>query len=187
MEHIQIVRSNRKSIALQVTPDEQIILRAPLRMSQQEIDEFLQQKAKWLEERLSMVRNRNAEARKQALTRKELNQLYLRARWTLPGRVEFFAKAMGVTHGPVTIRCQTARWGSCSANGNLSFNLLLMLAPPEVQDYVVVHELAHRKQMNHSAAFWAEVAAAMPDYAIHRKWLSEHGGELMARMRVMEE
>ena len=62
-----------------------------------------------------------------------------------------------------------------------------MLSPPEVLDYVVVHELAHRRQMNHSAAFWAEVEAVLPDYSLRKQWLKEQGGVLMARLRAMEE
>ena len=82
----------------------------------------------------------------------------------IPARVEYFARIIGVTYGNITIRNQKTRWGSCSSKGNLNFNCLLMLAPPEVLDYVVVHELCHRKQMNHSKAFWTEVENVFPDY-----------------------
>ena len=72
--------------------------------------------------------------------------------------------------------------GSCSGAGNLNFNCLLMLAPPEVRDYGVVHELCHRKEMNHSARFWKEVENILPDYRQRRAWLKENGGRLIARM-----
>ena len=93
-----------------------------------------------------------------------------------------FAPQVGVSYGRITIRSQRTRWGSCSARGNLNFNCLLMLCPEEVRDYVVVHELCHRKQLNHSPQFWAEVAAILPDAARHRKWLKENGGALIARL-----
>ena len=89
---------------------------------------------------------------------------------------------VGVTVGRVTIRNQKTRWGSCSTKGNLNFNCLLMLCPEEVRDYVVVHELCHRKELNHSARFWAEVEKILPDYCIKRKWLKEHGIEIIGRM-----
>ena len=77
--------------------------------------------------------------------------------------------------GTITIREQKTRWGSCSAKGNLNFNWKLVLMPPEILDYVVVHELAHRLQMNHSAAFWAEVGKILPDYRERRQWLKVNG------------
>ena len=97
----------------------------------------------------------------------------------IPTRVEYFAKIIGVTYGNITIRNQKTRWGSCSSKGNLNFNCLLMLAPPEVLDYVVVHELCHRKQMNHSKAFWSEVEKVFPDYKKSIKWLKEEGSQIM--------
>ena len=78
-----------------------------------------------------------------------------------------------------TIRDMKTRWGSCSSKGNLNFNCLLMLAPPEVLDYVVVHELCHRKQMNHSKAFWLEVEKVLPNYKEVRKWLKEEGSQMI--------
>ena len=83
----------------------------------------------------------------------------------------------------ITIRNQKTRWGSCSSKGNLNFNCLLMLTPPEVIDYVVVHELCHRKEMNHSGAFWAEVEKVLPDYKEQVKWLKENGGQIIGRMK----
>ena len=89
---------------------------------------------------------------------------------------------MGVTYGRSTIRSQHTRWGSCSARGNLNFNCLLALTPPEVLDYVVVHELCHRKELNHSPAFWAEAERVLPDYKNRRNWLKENGTALIARL-----
>ena len=96
----------------------------------------------------------------------------------IPGRVKYYAYIIGVTYGKITIRNQKTRWGSCSSNGNLNFNNRLLFVPKELVDYVVVHELAHRKEMNHSNAFWNVVEKYMPDYKERRQWLKEHGQEL---------
>lgn len=73
------------------------------------------------------------------------------------------------------MREQKTRWGSCSAAGNLNFNWKLILMPPEILDYVVVHELAHRKELNHSKAFWSVVEQILPDYKERRRWLKTEG------------
>ena len=86
---------------------------------------------------------------------------------------------LGVTYGRITIRNQRSKWGSCSSKGNLNFNCLLMLTPPEVID----SELCHRKEMNHSERFYAEVLRIFPDYYKWNKWLKENGGAIIARMR----
>ena len=100
----------------------------------------------------------------------------------IPKRVQHYAPLVGVTCGRITIRNQRSRWGSCSSKGNLNFNCLLMLCPEEVRDYVVIHELCHRIEMNHSPKFWAEVERVCPDYRAHRKWLKDHGTELIGRL-----
>lgn len=92
--------------------------------------------------------------------------------------MEYFAPLVGVTYNRIFIKEQKTRWGSCSSKGNLNFNWRLILAPEEVLNYVVVHELAHRKEMNHSKAFYAIVESVLPDYRQSRKWLRENGQRL---------
>ena len=96
-------------------------------------------------------------------------------------KAALYAGIMQVTFGTITVRDQKTRWGSCSAKGNLNFNWRLILAPEPVLDYVVIHELAHRKEMNHSERFWNLVETVMPDYRNQRRWLKDHGDRLMAR------
>ena len=105
-----------------------------------------------------------------------------RAAKTIPQRAAYYAPLVGVTYGRITIRKQRSRWGSCSSKGNLSFNCLLMRAPPEVLDSVVVHELCHRREMNHSDLFYAEVLRVCPDYPARRAWLKENGDALLAML-----
>ena len=101
-----------------------------------------------------------------------------KARKQLEDRAAYYAGLMGVTYNRITVRAAKTRWGSCSARGNLNFHWKLILMPPEVLDYVVVHELAHRREMNHSSRFWTEVERIMPDYKRRRKWLKENGGQV---------
>lgn len=114
-----------------------------------------------------------------------------KAKSYIPKRVSIYATKMGVSYGKITIRDQKTRWGSRSSSGTLSFNWRLMLAPKEVLDYVVIHELCHIKQMNHSKAFWMEVENVMPDYKIYRDWLKENGkmltNEAAAKLAFLEE
>lgn len=100
------------------------------------------------------------------------------ARELLESRAAFFHAVTGGTYQKLTVRDQKTRWGSCSSRGTLSFNYRLIFAPPEILDYVVVHELCHLTHMNHSKDFWNMVGSVMPDYQKHRKWLREHGHEL---------
>ncbi len=116
------------------------------------------------------------------LTDAEIRELADRAMSVIPERVEYYARLINVSYGKITIRNQRSRWGSCSSKGNLNFNCLLMLAPQEVIDSVIVHELCHRKHMNHSKAFYSEVYRVFPDYDRWDKWLKEHGEEIMRRM-----
>ncbi len=95
------------------------------------------------------------------------------ARQRITRRVEYFAPLVGVTYNRIFIKEQKTRWGSCSSLGNLNFNWKLILLNEELLDYVVVHELAHRKQMNHSPTFWAEVERVLPDYRERRRRLRE--------------
>lgn len=93
-------------------------------------------------------------------------------------RLDCFAPRIGVEFGHVTVRDQRSRWGSCSAKGNLNFNWKLIMAPPQVLDYVVIHELCHRIEFNHSPRFWSLVERQMPEYEDWKKWLKRHGSEL---------
>lgn len=179
MVNYALIRSNRKTIAIQVKSDGQVIVRAPVHVSQMEIRRIVDARAEWIERHLLAVR-RNQQQAAVPFSAARLKELADAARRDIPERVARYAALMRVTCGRITIRAQRTRWGSCSAKGDLNFNCLLMLCPQEVRDYVVVHELSHRKELNHSACFWHEVAKVMPDYAVHRRWLKEHGGALIS-------
>ena len=184
MQKIELVRSNRRSIAIEVTSDLRVIVRAPRRLSEREINRFVGEKADWIDIHLRKMKERqeqHSEGQDKALTEQEIRLLTTRAKRVFPPKVKKYAEIIGVTYGNITIRMQKSRWGSCSGKGNLNFNCLLMNAPEEIVDYVVVHELCHRKEMNHSDRFWAEVEKVLPDYKERRKWLKDNGMSLGMR------
>ena len=179
---VTVIRSNRKTVAIQVNSDLSVTVRAPRSASEKDIEEILKRKEAWISkhiEKIKKTKERFEAEPTEKLTREKVIALAEEALKVIPARVEYFARVIGVTYGKITIRNQKTRWGSCSSKGNLNFNCLLMLAPPEVLDYVVVHELCHRKQMNHSKAFWSEVEKVLPDYKEARKWLKEEGSQMI--------
>ena len=178
---VLLVRSSRKTLAVQIRADGTVIARAPLRMPKDRILCFLSEKASWIRMQQGRMQERE-KMRQQArihLDAAQEKELRERAKSVLAQRTAYFARQVGVTYGRITVRDQKTRWGSCSQTGNLNFNFRLILAPPEVLDYVVVHELCHRRQMNHSAQFWQEVAQVLPDYRKRKAWLTENGWRLM--------
>ncbi len=174
-----ILRSRRKTLALQITPAGEVLVRCPSRCSQRDIRAFVDSKQPWLEKHLAAIRSAPALP---PFTSKELASLAARAKAVIPPRVAHHAALLGVSYGRVTIRAQHTRWGSCSAKGNLNFNCLLVLCPPEVLDYIILHELCHRLEFSHTPAFWALVARACPAYRLHIQWLRENGSALIARL-----
>lgn len=181
---MEVIYSSRRTMGLEVTADGRVKARVPNRTADAVVEKFVKERAGWIAEKYLLQKARQ-EKQKLARGTKDYEQnpaLEARyrelARAVIGQRVSYFAAKMGVTYGRISIRDQKTRWGSCSGRGNLNFNWKLVLMPPEVLDYVVVHELAHRKQMNHSPLFWAEVSRVLPDYESRRRWLKEHGKEV---------
>lgn len=177
-----VLRSSRRTLAMSFE-DRGLVIRAPLRCGRERIAAFLRAQQPWLEKqgKLWLARRETLSALT-PLTSDQLDALRAEAKAVFPARVAHYAPLIGVDYGTVTIRAQKTRWGSCSVRGNLSFNCLLLLAPAEVLDSVVVHELCHLKHMNHSPAFYAAVTQAFPNYAPCRDWLKAHGDELLRRL-----
>lgn len=180
---LEVRRSNRKTMSVEITREARVLVRAPYRMPVREIQRFVNEKSDWIEKHIQKAVEKQKEQQKEPpLTMEQIHELAEQALRELPKKVAYYAERIGVTYGRITIRNQKTRWGSCSGKGNLNFNCLLMLTPPEVQDYVVVHELCHRKEMNHSQRFWHEVEKVLPDYRERRKWLKENGTRIIERM-----
>ena len=177
----QMVRSKRRTVGISVKPGGEIIIRAPKLLPQAAVLAFVYQKTDWI---LSAYNNQKDRIPQDNNIEKDAATLALEKRYRdaareyIPKRVEYYHTLTGGSYEKITIRDQKTRWGSCSNNGTLSFNYRLMLAPPRVLDYVVVHELCHLTHMNHSREFWDMVASILPEYKEYRKWLKENGHTL---------
>ena len=178
---MEVIYSERKTLGLEVTADGSRVLGlVPVTALGPTVERFVEEK-KRLDQNISS-REREVKVAGSYGDRDYEKDPALEARYrelaraVISQRAAYFAAKMGVTFGRISIRAQKTRWGSCSSRGNLNFNWKLILMPPEILDYVVVHELAHRKQMNHSKLFWAEVERVLPDYRERRRWLKENGG-----------
>ncbi|MBR3780623.1 MAG: M48 family metallopeptidase [Clostridia bacterium] len=177
-----VIKSKRKTISIQVKPNE-VVIRVPLRMKEKEVEKFVESKRNWIEKHLHSVAEKQKLLQNTELyTEEEIESLVSKAKEIIPQKVDFYADKIGVTYNKITIRCQRTRWGSCSSKGNLNFNCLLVLLPDEIIDSVVVHELCHRKQMNHSAKFYAEIEKVFPDYKSCHAWLNQNGRKYMSRI-----
>ena len=210
----KLVRSKRKTLSLIVETDGTLTVRAPLRMKETEIRQFIEAKKNWIKRKQFKAQEEAAAPRRYVdgetfwylgqpvplriisdgksalvmdgsfkLTKSKQPQAQSvfttwykkRARKVLTERVEFFARKHGFKVGKIRISSARTRWGSCSSKETLSFTWRLVMAPPDVIDYIVVHELCHLKEMNHSVVFWTQVESILPDYKQHRKWLKSYG------------
>ncbi len=174
----EIIYSSRRSLAVQIISGGQVKVRAPKRTSKINIDRFLIEKQNWILKHLEKAAENAAPAPPPPLSEQERRHYMEIARDIFTRKTAYYAALMGVTYGRISIREQKTRWGSCSSKGNLNFNWRLIFAPDEVLDYIVVHELAHRREMNHSSAFYHIVETVLPDYKKEQKWLREHGESL---------
>ena len=179
----RVIRSARKTLQVEIRPDGEVLVRAPQHLADAEIRRFVESKADWIAEHTAKVKMRAQQASDvERLSMEDIRRLADEAAKDIPERVRRFAPVVGVRYGRITIRNQKSKWGSCSSQGNLNFNCLLMLAPPSVRDCVVVHELCHLIELNHSKRFWALVAKALPEYRKEEQWLKTQGMLIMRRM-----
>jgi len=177
---VRILRSDRSTVTIRITEADQIEVRCPNHATEQEIGQVLGHHSRWIRKQLQRVRDQGA--KEPPFSEAEIKKMILLAKQVIPPKAAYFAERLGVSFGRITVRRQRTKWGSCSSKGNLNFNCTLMRAPEPVLDYVVVHELCHRLEMNHSPAFWAQVARIIPDYQSCRQWLKDHGNELVGRL-----
>lgn len=167
------IRSARRTVLIQIKENGSVIVRTPYKTSRKQVEDFLKEKREWISRQQERVKE---EAKRRVTITDEMRKTGKKeAKRQIRERIAYYAELMGVSYGRVAVREQKTRWGSCSAAGNLNFNWKLILMPPEILDYVVVHELAHRKEPNHSKAFWSVVEQILPDYKERRRWLKTEG------------
>ena len=170
MEKYELIRSSRKTLALEITADCRLLVRAPLRMSQARIDAFLESHTDWIARHLQQQRLRAASA-PPLPTSDEIEALKRQARAILPDKVSYWSRHMGVTPTGLKITTARKRYGSCSGRNSLCFSCFLMTYPEAAIDLVVVHELCHIREKNHGPRFYALLEQYLPDYKERKKLL----------------
>ncbi len=166
-----IVRSARRTLAVEIDREGKVTVRAPKRCPRSTIDSFLDRKSDWIAQHIQMQLERSAAHPEPNEERRR--QLIEKARSVLPARVEFFSGIMGLSPTGLKITSARTRFGSCSAQNSICFSWRLMEFPDEAIDYVVVHELAHIVHKNHGAQFYALIESVLPDWRQRRALLRE--------------
>ncbi len=165
----KLIRSKRKTLSIEINERCELIVRAPLRMSESQIEKFLAEKQGWIEKSLEKMKIRTKN--RKVYSEEDIKEIYKKAKELLPERLEYWSSVTGFTPTGVKITSAKKRFGSCSPKNSLCFSLFLFDYPIEAVDYVIVHELCHIKEHNHSARFWALVEKYLPDYRERQKML----------------
>lgn len=163
----RVEKSMRKTISMRFK-NKELIVKAPFFMTKWTINNFVNKNKDWIERQL-------ARQEESVLDATKIDEYKKEARAYIVPKVQEYAAKFGFTYNNIRITSATTRWGSCSSKKNLNFSYRLILTPKEAVDYVIVHELCHLRQMNHSKKFWDEVAAIMPEYKKHEQFLKQQG------------
>ncbi len=158
----RVIHSQRKTIAIQVDEECNIVVKVPYGAKREDVDAFVLRKKPWLEKAVKKQMQRKADRKE--YTEEQIKEMRKKAKAVIPQKVEYYSRIMGVKPTCVKINSAKKRYGSCSPKNNLNFSLFVMDKDPRFIDYVVIHELAHIKHHNHSKAFYEFVARFMPDY-----------------------
>jgi predicted metal-dependent hydrolase len=164
------LRSRRMRLA--VYPGGRFVVSIPKRMDERHIDKFLLEKADWILAKIDAMKKKTP-VEKTPITKLELKRLKVVALERVHRRLEYFNDYYKFTYHNVSIRNQKTRWGSCSRQGNLNFNVKIALLPPHLADYIIVHEICHLREMNHSPRFWKLVAETFPEHKELRRMLKK--------------
>lgn len=174
---VEIIRSKRRSMAIQIRTDGSVVVRVPMHASDRAIKRFVSAHARWITDNRGQMFERRKKLADNPYDIPAWESLSAAdkkiAKQKIMEHVDYYARRMEIDYGSISMRNQKSRWGSCSSKGNLNFNYRLAYLPEELLDYVVVHELAHRRHMDHSAAFWEEVETYYPAYKKCRQMLND--------------
>lgn len=166
-----LIRSSRRTLALEITAALQVVVRAPQHMSAQRIERFVREHEEWIAAHMAIQQRRQAAAAARQVTPEQEAALRRQAAEVIPARVAHYGALMGLTPTGIRITSARKRFGSCSSKNSLCFSWRLMQYPPEAIDYVVVHELAHIRHHDHSRAFYALIEQYMPDHRARQRLL----------------
>lgn len=172
----ELVRSSRSSVSIEIKRGGAVVVRAPFLMPLKAIEEFVASKTGWIEKHKRKIAERGDILCFDDYTEADIERLKKAAKATIPPLVEKYGALIGVTPSGVRFNRAKKRFGSCSGKNSLNFSCFLMLYPTEAVEYVVVHELCHIREHNHSARFYAQVARVMPDHREREKLLKEYNG-----------
>lgn len=168
----RIIYSDRKTLSIEVTAEAEIVVRSPRSVSKRKIEKILFEKKNWLEKAVEKQKLR-MKSRK-IYTEAEIDALRQKALQIIPKKVEYYSRIIGVSPVSVKITAAKTRFGSCSGKNSLCFSLYLADYPDEAVDYVVVHELCHILEHNHSKRFWKAVEKYLPDYKTRQQLLKNN-------------
>lgn len=171
----KIIRSKRRTIALQIGRDAFLIVRAPLKTPDQAISEFVELKRSWIIKNQAIIRERNLLKPKWEISDRIRKHLKKKAKAFFIERTQYHALRLGIEYEKVKITSGMGNWGSCRGRGRLIFNWRLILAPPQIIDYVIIHELIHIIERNHSRRYWNKISSIYPNYQSCKKWLKQNG------------
>ena len=179
---IQIINSSRKTVAVTINDAKQIILRAPYGFNTEDGIKIINSKKDWIYKTLDKINNQEKEnINKIYIFPSEIRKLTAKAKFIFPKKVNYYANIIGVNYNNLTIKAQKTLWGSCSSKGNINLNCILVLFPDEIIDYVIIHELCHRKFLNHSKDFWNEVKKYDKNFKSHKEWLKLNGSKYIIK------
>ncbi len=181
-----IVKQHRKSISIKIRNSSLIEVHAPFGIEDKDIDAFVEKHGDWINAKLAEMKEAESALNSiDVASKAEFDEKIELAKKIIPEKCAYYADMIGVDYGRITLKAQKTLFGSCSAAGNLNFNIALMFAPEKVLDYVIIHELCHLKEMNHSMDFWHEVEKVMKDYKVERQWLNDNGAMIMRKAGII--